>query len=67
MGGERAHNPELSELFEPVSKGRRVPLVRLFERAVDRGEVPPDLDVELAADLVVGPMIHMALEGVLRR
>ncbi len=56
LAGERAHNPELSELFEPVSKGRRQPLVRAFERAVDRGEVAADLDVELAADLVVGPI-----------
>jgi AcrR family transcriptional regulator len=56
LAGERTHNPELSELFEPVSKDRRQPLVRAFERAVDRGEVPRDLDVELAADLVVGPI-----------
>ncbi len=56
LAGERTHNPELSELFEPVSKDRRQPLVRAFERAVDRGEVRPDLDVELAADLVVGPI-----------
>ena len=56
LAGERAHNPELSELFEPVSKGRRQPLVRAFERAVDRGEIPADTDVELAADLVVGPI-----------
>jgi len=56
LAGERAHNPELSDLFEPVSKGRRQPLVRAFERAVDRSEVPADLDVELAADLVVGPI-----------
>lgn len=56
LAGERAHNPELSELFEPVSKGRRQPLVRAFERAVDRGEIAEDTDVELAADLVVGPI-----------
>lgn len=56
LAGERAHNPELSELFEPVSKGRRQPLVRAFERAVDRGELAADLDLELAADLVVGPI-----------
>jgi AcrR family transcriptional regulator len=56
LAGERAHNPELSELFEPVSKGRRQPLVRAFERAVDRGEIPPHTDIELAADLVVGPI-----------
>jgi AcrR family transcriptional regulator len=56
LAGERTHNPELSELFEPVSKGRRQPLVRAFERAIDRGEVAPDLDIDLAADLVVGPI-----------
>jgi AcrR family transcriptional regulator len=56
LAGERAHNPELAELFEPVSKDRRQPLIRAFERAVDRGDVPPDFDLELAADLVVGPI-----------
>ena len=85
LAGERAHNPELSDLFEPVSKGRRQPLVRAFERAVRRGEVPVALDVELAADLVVGPiavalffkggrlnprmvgpMVDLALGGILR-
>ncbi len=85
LAGERAHNPELSDLFEPVSKGRRQPLVRAFERAVVRGEVPGSLDVELAADLVVGPiavalffkggrvnprmvgpMVDLALCGILR-
>ncbi len=56
LAGERAHDPQLSELFDPVIKGRRQPLVRAFERAVERGEVPPELDLELAADLVVGPI-----------
>jgi AcrR family transcriptional regulator len=56
LAGERVHNPELAALFEPVSKGRRQPLIRAFERAVNRGDVPPDLDLELAADLVVGPI-----------
>ncbi len=56
LAGERAHDPQLSELFDPVIKGRRQPLVRAFERAVGRGEIAPDLDLELAADLVVGPI-----------
>ena len=56
LAGERTHNPELAQLFEPVSKGRRQPLVRTFQRAVERGELPAGLDVELAADLVVGPI-----------
>jgi hypothetical protein len=56
LAGERAHNPELSDLFDPVSKARRRPLVRALQRGVDRGELPTDLDLELAADLVVGPI-----------
>jgi AcrR family transcriptional regulator len=56
LAGERTHNPELSQLFEPVSASRRQPLVRAFERAVERGEISPELDLELAADLVVGPI-----------
>ncbi|MGH0037399.1 MAG: TetR/AcrR family transcriptional regulator [Myxococcota bacterium] len=56
LAGERAHDPELSQLFDPVSVGRRRPLVAAFERAVERGDVAADLDVELAADLVVGPI-----------
>jgi AcrR family transcriptional regulator len=56
LAGERAHNPQLSELFEPVMKGRRQPLLRAFERASERGELPAELDLELAADLVVGPI-----------
>ncbi len=56
LAGERMHNPELAQLFEPVSKGRRQPLVKAFERAVARGEIDGSLDLELAADLVVGPI-----------
>jgi AcrR family transcriptional regulator len=56
LAGERAHNPELSELFDPVSKQRRQPLLRALQRGVERGELPADLDLELAADLVVGPI-----------
>lgn len=56
LAGERAHNPELSQLFDPVMKGRRRPLRRALERAVERGELARDLDLDLAADLVVGPI-----------
>jgi hypothetical protein len=56
LAGERAHNPQLSELFDPVTRARRRPLVRALERGVERGELPADLDLELAADLIVGPI-----------
>ncbi|MFK7897673.1 MAG: TetR/AcrR family transcriptional regulator [Myxococcota bacterium] len=56
LAGERAHNPELSKLLDPVAKGRRSPFVRIFERARDRGEISDEIDLNLAADLVVGPI-----------
>lgn len=56
LAGERFHDPELSKRFEPVMKDRRQPLVRAIQRGVERGELREDLDVELAADLVVGPI-----------
>jgi AcrR family transcriptional regulator len=56
LAGERAHNPELSQLFDPVTRSRRQPLIRALARAVERGELSPDLDLELAADLIVGPI-----------
>jgi AcrR family transcriptional regulator len=56
LAGERAHNEALSELFDPVLTGRRRPLSAALARAVERGELPADLDLELAGDLVVGPI-----------
>jgi len=59
LAGERAHNPELSKMLEPVARSRREPFVRIFERARERGEISPDVDIGLAADLVVGPISVM--------
>jgi AcrR family transcriptional regulator len=56
LAGERKHNPELSKLLEPVARARREPFVRIFERARDRGEISEAVDIDLAADLVVGPI-----------
>jgi hypothetical protein len=46
----------LSAYFDPLLVERRQPLVRVLRRAVERGELPEGLDVEFAADLVVGPL-----------
>ena len=56
LAGERAHIPELSKLIEPVARARREPFVRIFERARLRGEISDDVDLGLAADLVLGPI-----------
>ena len=55
LAGERSHNTEL-EVLDSVLKGRRQPLLAAFERALERGELSRELDLELAADLVVGPI-----------
>lgn len=56
IAGERAHNPELSELFDPIVRDRRRPLIAVLERGVARGDLPADLALDLAADLLVGPI-----------
>jgi AcrR family transcriptional regulator len=56
LASERAHDPALAALFNPVLRQRRSPLMNVLERARARGEVPPDTDLELAADLIVGPI-----------
>jgi AcrR family transcriptional regulator len=63
LAGERAHNPELSKLFDPVMRERRQPLIRALERAIARGELSPGLDVDLAADLIVGPIAVKVMNG----
>lgn len=86
LAAERSHNTALGESFDPVMRGRRQPLVRVLERAVARGELPAELDLELAADLIVGPiavrlfftgrrpsprivgpMVDLALRGLVKR
>ncbi len=57
LAGERAHNPELSKLFDPLVKARRQPIIRALERGVKRGELRKDVDLDLAADLIFGPIV----------
>jgi AcrR family transcriptional regulator len=54
--GELPHNPELMGLFAPLVKRRRQPLIDALRRGLARGEIPPETDLELAADLIVGPI-----------
>jgi AcrR family transcriptional regulator len=56
LAGERAHDPELAKILDPVMRGRRQPLIRALQRGIARGELSRDLDLDLAADLVVGPI-----------
>jgi AcrR family transcriptional regulator len=42
---------------------RRAPMRAAFERAIARGEAPADLDIEVALDLIYGPLYHRLLHG----
>ena len=35
----------------------------VFHRAVDRGEIPADTNIEVALDLLYGPLYHRLLHG----
>jgi AcrR family transcriptional regulator len=56
LAAERSHNPELGQLMDPLLKGRRRPLDAAFRRAQDRGELASGVDIEMASDLIVGPI-----------
>ncbi len=51
---ERAHNPALAAVFDPLMQRRRDPVRVVLERAMTRGELPRATDVELAVDAIMG-------------
>jgi AcrR family transcriptional regulator len=52
-----------AEYRRHVIQPRRGQAREIFERAIARGEIPADLDVEVALDLVYGPLYHRLLQG----
>jgi hypothetical protein len=51
---ERAHNPALAAVFDPLMQMRRDPARAVLRRAIDRGELSRDTDTELAIDAIMG-------------
>lgn len=51
---ERAHNPALAAVFDPLMQRRRDPVRVVLERAMERGELPHQTNVELAVDAIMG-------------
>ncbi len=55
---QAAAHPDLFDEFRRVMLAPRLdPLVTLLQRGVDRGELQPDVDMNVAVDLIVGPML----------
>jgi|SRR5690348_3333512 AcrR family transcriptional regulator len=51
---ERARNPALAAVFDPMMQRRREPVRIVLKRAIARRELPRDTDIELAADALMG-------------
>lgn len=58
LAAEAALNVELAERLRAFVSDRRIPVASILHRARDRGEVAPDVDVELAIDLLTGPIMY---------
>lgn len=58
MIGAAAHDPEIARAKEAFAESRITWVRRLIERGVERGEVQPDIDVQLMAIRFVSPFFH---------
>jgi AcrR family transcriptional regulator len=57
-------NPQFAEEYRArFVQPRREPARVIFTRAVERGEIPTDIDIEAALDLLYGPFYHRMLNG----
>jgi AcrR family transcriptional regulator len=60
--GAMAQRPELARAVrEGFLAGRRRALSEVLRRGVERGDLRPDIDVELALDLLGGPLFYRLL------
>jgi tetracycline repressor-like protein len=60
--GEIGRNAELADALRTALIGpRRAAVTEVFARAGERGELRDGVDVELAADLLFGPVYHRLL------
>jgi len=60
--GETANDPELHKiLYDNLVEPRRAQMRTIVERAMARGEIRDDVDIELIIDLFAGPVIYRLL------
>jgi len=60
--GEAVNDPELHAIFyENLVRPRRKALGGLIQRAVDRGEIRGDVDLDLLVDMFAGPAVYRLL------
>jgi AcrR family transcriptional regulator len=56
-------DPSLRNLHAEFTRRRREPWRQVFAEARGRGEIPPATDVDLAIDLLAGPVFHRRFSG----
>jgi AcrR family transcriptional regulator len=54
---ERMHNADLAAALDPIIDRRREPVKEIIRRAVVRKELPQSTNLDLAEDLVMGPLL----------
>jgi AcrR family transcriptional regulator len=59
--GEAARNPAMAESFQRIITARRSVCGIAVQRAADRGDLRPDVDVDLVIDLVSGAIFYRKL------
>lgn len=57
LAAERQRMPHLADVLDPFVAERNRAFIQVFQRAVARGEVDPDSDLNLAASFVAGPVL----------
>ena len=55
------HDATLRSAVDDYVQDRRVPVLQVLERAIGRGELPADIDVEMVLDALLGPIIYRRL------
>lgn len=58
---EALRSPDLGNALRGGLAVQREPFRQVLERAVEGGELPADIDYELAIDLLIGPIVNRAL------
>ena len=61
MASDAVAAPDLGAVHEEFVRGRRAGTERVLQRAVDRGELRADADLEMANDLLTGPVFYRHL------
>ena len=64
LHGEIERTPSLAKAIRPFQRARRERIDGLIDRAIERGELFPSVDREMAADLIAAPIYwRMAVLG----